>query len=228
MAFAQTSLRHYEALNWSLALRGFGNTAILMVLTPTLTLAISLCFSWVVLRSKLRGRALFDLVAFLPHAIPNIVFGVGTLLLAVYVLQTVMPIYGTIWVLLFVFLIARVAYGTRMTNAGLIQIHPELEESAELSGATLAQTARRVVVPLLAPTLIYAWLWIALLTYRELTLSVILTTPRNMTLPLVVWTTFLGGGLAQSSALIVVMLAFMLPLMGLYWFIAGRRGLLSV
>ena len=154
-----------------------------MVLTPTLTLAISLCFSWVVLRSKLRGRALFDLVAFLPHAIPNIVFGVGTLLLAVYVLQTVMPIYGTIWVLLFVFLIARVAYGTRMTNAGLIQIHPELEESAELSGATLAQTARRVVVPLLAPTLIYAWLWIALLTYRELTLSVILTTPRNMTLP---------------------------------------------
>ena len=84
------------------------------------------------------------------------------------------------------------------------------------------------VVPLLAPTLIYAWLWIALLTYRELTLSVILTTPRNMTLPLVVWTTFLGGGLAQSSALIVVMLGFMLPLMGLYWFVAGRRGLLSV
>ena len=128
----------------------------------------------------------------------------------------------------FVFLIARVAYATRMTNSGLIQVHPELEESAEVSGATLWQISRRVVLPLLTPTLIYAWLWIALLTYRELTLSVILTTPRNMTLPLVVWTTFLGGGLAQASALIVVMLAFMLPLMALYWFIAGRRGLLSV
>jgi iron(III) transport system permease protein len=228
MAFSQVSLRHYDALNWGLVLRGFSNTAILMALTPTLTLAISLCFSWVVLRSRLRGRALFDLVAFLPHAVPNIVFGVGTLLLAVYVLQTFLPIYGTIWVLLFVFLIARVAYGTRMTNSGLIQIHPELEESAALSGATLWQTLRRIVLPLLTPTLIYAWLWIALLTYRELTLSVILTTPRNMTLPLVVWTTFLGGGLAQSSALIVVMLGFMLPLMGLYWFVAGRRGLLSV
>ena len=78
-------------------------------------------------------------------------------------LQRALPIYGTIWILLVVFVIARISYGTRMTNCGLIQIHTELEESAQMSGATTWQGFRRIVVPLLAPTLLYAWLWIALL-----------------------------------------------------------------
>ena len=120
-----------------------------------------------------------------------------------------------------------VSYGTHMTNSGMIQIHSELEESAQMSGATTFATFREVVVPLLSPTLIYAWLWIALLVFRELTLAVILTTPRNMTLPVVIWTTWLGGGLGQASALVVVMLALMIPLVVLYWFVTGRYGLLS-
>ena len=226
-AFAQMSFEQYLTLPWRLALNGLTNTAILMVLTPTITLLLSICFSWVVLRSRLPGRSWYDFIAFLPHAVPNIVFGVGVILLTLYVLQTVLPIYGTIWVLLLVFIVARVSYGTRMTNSGMIQIHSELEESAQMSGATTFATFREVVVPLLSPTLIYAWLWIALLVFRELTLAVILTTPRNMTLPVVIWTTWLGGGLGQSSALVVVMLALMIPLVVLYWFVTARYGLLS-
>ena len=226
-AFAQMSFEQYLTLPWRLALNGLTNTAILMVLTPTITLLLSICFSWVVLRSRITGRSLYDFIAFLPHAVPNIVFGVGVILLTLYVLQTVLPIYGTIWVLLLVFIVARVSYGTRMTNSGMIQIHSELEESAQMSGATTFATFREVVVPLLTPTLIYAWLWIALLVFRELTLAVILTTPRNMTLPVVIWSTWLGGGLGQSSALVVVMLALMIPLVVLYWFVTARYGLLS-
>ena len=136
-----------------------------------MTLALSLAFSWIVLRSRMPGRAGFDFIAFLPHAVPTIVFGVGALLLTLFVLQRALPIYGTIWILLIVFTIARLSYGTRMTNSGLIQIHPELEESAQMSGATTWEAFRRISVPLLAPTLLYAWLWIALLTFRELTLG---------------------------------------------------------
>ena len=50
------------------------------MLTPTATLAVAVCFSWVVLRSKVPGRSLFDFIAFLPHAVPNILFGVSVLL----------------------------------------------------------------------------------------------------------------------------------------------------
>ena len=226
-AFRSVNLDNYVNLPWELMTKGAVNTGVLMILTPTLTLAVSLCFSWVVLRSRLPGRLAFDFIAFLPHAVPNIIFGVGALLVALYLVNAIFPIYGTIWILLLVFVIARVSYGTRMTNSGLIQIHQELEESAQVSGARTLGVARHVVLPLLRPTLIYAWLWIALLTFRELTLAVILSTPNNMTLPVVVWSQWETGGMSQASAIAVVMLVLMSILVTIYWIVAGRRGLLS-
>ena len=59
------------------------------------------------LRSRLPGRGGFDFIAFLPHAVPNIVFGVGALLFALFVMQRVVPLFGTIWLLLVVFVVAR-------------------------------------------------------------------------------------------------------------------------
>ena len=127
--------------------------------------------------------------------------------------------------LLIVFTVGRLSYATRMTNSGLIQLHTELEESAEMSGATLAQVLSRVILPLLTPTLLYAWLWIALLTFRELTLAVVLSSGSNTTLPVVIWGLWQGGGLGQSSALAMIMLVAMTPLIALYWTIARRFGL---
>jgi len=91
-AFASASLDRYWALPWNLVGDGLVNTLILMVLTPTATLALSLCFSWVVLRTQLRGRAWLDFIAFLPHAMPNIVFGIGALLLALFVIEAVVEL----------------------------------------------------------------------------------------------------------------------------------------
>jgi iron(III) transport system permease protein len=226
-ALSLLSFNHYASQPWSLVLTGVQNTFVLMVLTPTLTLLVSLAFSWIVLRSKVPGRAFFDFVAFLPHAVPNIIFGVGALLVTLYVLQRAVPIYGTIWILLLVFCIARVSYATRMTNSGLIQIHTELEESAQMGGAPLVRIFRRILIPLLSPTLLYAWLWIALLTFRELTLAVILSSSDNTTLPVVIWSLWLGGGLGQASALAMIMLAAMAPIIALYWVVARRYGLMS-
>jgi iron(III) transport system permease protein len=226
-AFATVSLEHYFSLPWGLVLTGLWNTSVLAVLTPSLTLVLSLAFSWIVLRSRYPGRAGFDFIAFLPHAVPSIVFGVGALLLTLFVIQRALPIYGTVWILLIVFTVARLSYGTRMTNSGLIQIHPELEESALMSGATAWGAFARISVPLLAPTLLYAWLWIALLIFRELTLAVILSTADNLTFPVVVWSLWLGGGLGQASALAVVMLLMMTPMIVIYWLFARRQGLLA-
>jgi len=139
------------------------------------------------------------------------------------VLQRAVPIFGTIWLLLLVFTIARLSYGTRMTNASLIQIHKELEDSARVSGAATGGVVRRVIVPLLAPTLIYAWLWIALLTFRELTLAVILTTRGNITLPVVVWSMWVNGGTSKAAALTLLLLAVMVPFIFLYWLVVRRQ-----
>lgn len=224
-ALALVSLKHYNTLPWDLVLEGLKNTTILVLLTPTLTLVCALSFSWVVLRSNIPGRSAFDFIAFLPHAIPNIVFGVGVLLLALYVMRGIAPIFGTIWILLIVFIVGRLSYGTRMTNSTMIQIHKDLEEAAAMSGAGTGTVIRRVIVPLLAPTMIYAWLWMALITFRELTLAIILTTRDNMTLPVVVWSMWVASGFGQAAALTVLLLILMVPIVTLYWWIARTRAL---
>ena len=71
---------------------------------------------------------------------------------------------------------------------------------------------RKILLPLLKPALVYAWLWMALLCYRELTMaSVLVTSQDNITLPMIVWGLWLGGSLNQAAAANLVVLAFMLP-----------------
>ena len=219
---ATLTTRNYRNLPWDQSLRSIKNTALLMVLTATVTTALSLAFSWVVLRSRIRGRRALDAIFFLPHAVPHVIFSVGALLATLYVIESILPIYGTIWVLLLVFVIARLSYGTRMTNNALLQIHRELEEAAEMSGASTWVVIRRVVAPLIAPTLAFTWLWIALLTSREVALAVLLTTSGNGTVPVVIWSLWVQGSVGQASALALVMLLFMAPLIVLYWSIMRR------
>lgn len=225
-ALSHATLVNYRSIPWDLVVRGAKDTGILMLLTPTITVPMSLVFSWVVLRSRLPGRFVFDFVVFLPHAIPNIIFGVAALLLALFVLQSLVPMYGTVWLLLFIFVIVRLSYATRMTNSALIQVHQELEEAARVSGAGNWSVLRQILLPILTPTMLYSWLWIALLTYRELTLAIILSTPDNITLPVVVWSIWLQGGLGQASAVTIIMLAFLAPIIAIFWLVVRRTGII--
>ena len=224
-ALSLLTLKHFNSLPWGLVLEGLKNTTILVFLTPTITLICAIAFSWLVLRSKIPGRGFFDFVAFLPHAIPNIVFGIGVLLFALFVMRGVAPIFGTIWILLLIFVVGRLSYATRMTNGTMMQIHKDLEESAQMSGAATGTILTRIIGPLLRPTLIYAWLWIALITFRELTLAVLLTTRDNMTLPVVVWSLWVASGFGQAAALTLILLVIMIPIVWLYWWVARKMSL---
>ncbi len=227
-AFASLSLKNFRDLPEGLVFGGIGISAALMLLVPTITLTLSVALSWVVLRSRLRWRAVFDFFAFLPHAVPKIVFSVAAWLLALFVLRDVLPIYGTIWILVPVYVVATLSYGTRMVNGALIQIHRELEESAMVAGAGLAATLRTVLVPLLRPAILYAWIWIALLTYRELTIPVVLSTNDNQPLSVIVWSLVLSNSSGQASAVAVTMLALMLPILFVYATIARRAGITRI
>ncbi len=227
-ALASLSFANFRDLPQGLLASGILNTAILMLIVPTITLALSVAVSWVVLRSRLKWRGIFDFFAFLPHTVPSIVFSVAMWLLALFVLSDIVPIYGTIWILVLVYVVAMISYGTRMTNGAMIQIHRELEEAATMSGAGPAATMRSVLIPLLKPTLAYAWIWIALLSYRELTLPVILATRGNEPLAVIVWSLVQSSSYGAGSVVAVMMLILMAPILALYWMIARRTGVLAI
>lgn len=221
-AASQLSLQNYWNLSPDFVLPALRNTAVLMVAVPTVALTISFAISWTVTRSNYRGRAVFDFFAFLPHTIPSIVFAVAAWLLSLFVIGKFFPAYGTLWLLILLYSVVRISYGTRVLNSAFIQIHRELEESATMNGARLGGVIRTILVPLLRPTIVYSWIWIALLTYRELTLPVVLASSESRPMAVVVWSLISSASYGQASAVAVIMLLLMMPIIWVYWLVAKR------
>jgi iron(III) transport system permease protein len=223
-ALSKISLISFWKVDWSLVWAGFKNTALLIAIVPTVTTLLSIVISWVLVRSKFPGKVLIDFLTFLPHAMPNIIFAVSSVIVALFILPNWIPLYGTINILIVVYCMVWIAFGTRALSSAMTQIHKELDEAGVVSGMSVYTVLTRILLPLLKPALFNAWLWIALLVGREFTIASILATTReNMTMPVVTWSYWHGGQMGEASAVALVTLVFMVPLVALYWRISRRK-----
>jgi iron(III) transport system permease protein len=218
----QLSLTHFYNMDWELVSRGLTNTAILVAVVPAAVLLLGFSISWLIVRSRSRSRYALEFGAFLPHALPEVILAIGALLLSLFVLGTAIPLYGSVWLIGIVYVVARLAFATRALNGSLLQIHRELEEAAFVAGLSSFRTAWRILFPLIRPTLFSVWIWTALLVYRELTVAVFLTVQDNITLPAVIWSYWYGGTVNKASAVTLLMTVVLAPFILLFWWF-GRR-----
>ena len=221
------SLVHFFQMDWELVLRGAKNTVTLVLVVPLLVVLFAFCISWLVVRSRRRARYILEFGAFLPHALPEVILAIGALLLALFVLGDAVPLYGSVWLIALVYVVARLAFATRAMNGSLLQVHKELEEAAFVAGLSNFRTAWRILLPLVRPAVMSVWIWTALLVYRELTVAVFLTVQDNITLPAVVWSYWYSGGINKASAVTLVMTLVLTPLILVFWWF-GRRSQVSV
>jgi iron(III) transport system permease protein len=221
------SLVHFFQMDWELVLRGVKNTVTLVLVVPLLVVLFAFCISWLVVRSRQRARYILEFGAFLPHALPEVILAIGALLLALFVLGDFVPLYGSVWLIALVYVVARLAFATRAMNGSLLQVHKELEEAAFVAGLSNFRTAWRILLPLVRPAVMSVWIWTALLVYRELTVSVFLTVQDNITLPAVIWSYWYAGGINKASAVTLLMTLVLTPLILVFWWF-GRRSQVSV
>lgn len=215
-----------EKMDWGLILRGMKNTAILVITVPAITLLLAFSISWLIVRSRSNVRYLLEFGAFLPHALPEIILAIAALLLALFVLKDIAPLYGTVTLIAIVYVITRISFATRAINSALLQIHKELEEAAHTAGLSAVQTSWKILVPLLRPTLMAVWIWSAILVYRELTVAVFLVGEDNLTLPAVIWSYWQAGATNLAAGATLVMTALLTPLILVFWWF-GRKSLLD-
>jgi iron(III) transport system permease protein len=114
-----------ENLDWDLVFRGLINTVILVVTVPFATLILAFSISWLIVRSRSRGRYILEFGAFLPHALPEVILAVAAILMALFVLKDYVPLYGTVMLIAIVYVITRISFATRAINSALLQIHKE-------------------------------------------------------------------------------------------------------
>ena len=214
--FSHLSLVNFQSIPWQMLGSGAVHSLEILIVVPIAVIVLSSAISWIVLRTTLPGRLQLDSIVFLPHAVPGVLFGIGASLFALFVLRKAVPIYGTIALVMIVYTIGWLSFGTRMVNASLIQISTELVEAGKIAGGNGLMILRFIVFPLLRPALSGLWIYVALLCLRELTLASFVTTPKNLTLPMVAWFLWNSGSLNQGAAVAVLIVAVVAPFVWLY------------
>lgn len=224
-AFASMSFDNFVAVfNLPSIPTALANSLMLGAGSATIVMALMAVAAWVVARSDLPGRQVLDHIAFSPLVIPGLVLGVG---IAFVYLRSPLPIYGTLFILLIAYCTRYLPYGMRYAVSGMQTISKELEESAQVSGAGWWSTFRRVLLPLIAPALLAGWVYIFVVSFRELSSSILLYTPGNEVLSISIWELYANARFGELSALGVIMVLILAVLVGIAYKIGARVGLKS-
>jgi len=167
-------------------------------------------------------RWTLDRLTMLPLVFPGIVMGVAVLKTF---LTVPIPVYGTIWIIVIAFVSRYMPYAMRFSHACLLGIHRELEESATASGATWGQVARNIVVPLMMPALFAAWIYIFLITIRELSVALLLYSPGSQVISVTIWEMWENGSVGTLSAFSLGITAGTVLIASLFHRLSRRYGL---
>ncbi|NRQ31807.1 iron ABC transporter permease [Nonomuraea sp. NN258] len=222
-AFASMSLDNYRQLfEMSDAMTALTNSLALGLGSATLVMILMAVGAWIVVRSRIPGRQLVDHFSFVPLVIPGLVLGLA---LSFVYLRSPIPIYGTIFILLIAYCTRYMPYGMRYAVTSMHQISAELEESAQVSGASWWQTFRRVLLPLLSPGLLDGWIYILVVSFRELSSSILLYSPGNEVLSILIFEQYENGQFTVLAALGVVMVLTLAVLVVIAYKLGAKVGL---
>ncbi len=174
------------------------NSLILAVGCATLVMLLTSVICWIVVKTKLPGRWILDNLASLPMVFPGLVLGLAIM---IFYLNFDIGIYGTMWIMFIAYVTRFMPYGLRYNTTSMLQIHKELEESAAMSGASWGTTFWRIIVPLLKPGLMAGWIYIMIVSIRELSTSILLYSPGTEVVSVLIWELWENGQYVELSAL---------------------------
>ena len=185
----------------------------------TAAVLITTAAAWIAARRRGGGK-LLDQLATLPLVFPGIVLGVAVMEIA---LRAPIPIYGTLWLIAAGFTIRYMPYGLRYSYSGVLQIHRELEEAAGVAGAGPMGVLRRVVVPLLSPSLLSGWLFIFLVAAKELSMAVLLAGPGSQVMATAMFD-LLSNGQGGELAALGLLWTVLMTVFASGFYLLARRG----
>lgn len=222
------SLRWYaEALEDPRWLRALGLSLWIALLTAVAATTIAFLTAWCA-RCRLPPAALraLDLLVLSPLFFPHAALGVALVnLLAVF------GLVATPQGILIAHLVCALPFAYRPVAVAMQRVSPEMLEASAILGAGDGRTALRVLLPLCRPGLVTALLFSFIVSLDEVTVTMFLTGPDVMTLPVEIYAYIQENAspvlAAVSTAMVVATLALVLlleRLVGLQVFVEEEGG----
>lgn len=183
------------------------NSIRLSIWTAFFTALLGVILGYAIVKGRgTRLSKLVEQLAFIPYVIPGIAFG------AVYISMFARPfgpipaLYGTFALLVVVSVAKHIPYSSRTGVSAMLQVGRELEEAAEVAGASAWQRFRQIIFPLTSSGFVSGFLLTFITTMRELSLIILLVTPATMVLATQTMRYKENGDDQMANAVIIILI----------------------
>lgn len=222
-AFSSMSLVNYVRLfsNPDYALWPLANSTFVGIATATIVVLLVAAISYFVQKTQMRGRKIFDYLAFASIAVPSVTLGAAFLW---FYLLVPLPVIGTLAIIVLAFVTKFMPTALRFTSASMMKVHPELEEAAQVAGVSTLRNFFFIYLPLIKAGILAAWFWVMVHAFRELTISLMLSGSGNRTAAVVIFDLWSTGRFTQLAAFGVIMFLILIALISLSHLLSKRFG----
>jgi len=175
------------------------NSFILSISVATINMLVGTMVAYVIVKVKIKGKGLLELLAVLPYSVPGIVLAIGVILMWSGAFK--INLYNTIWIILFAYIGRYMTFSMKSAAASLGQVHNSLEEASRSCGATHLESLIDITLPLIRPGMVASFFLVFLPAMRELTTSLLLYGPFTRTMGVAIYTIHEEGNTVQATAL---------------------------
>ena len=156
------------------------NSLIFAAAAATAGIVIACVMSYLLQRTRIRGRKLPDFLITLGSGTPSVV-------IALSLIMTMkgnfgINIYNTAYILIIAYMIKYLMMGMRTVTSAMSQIHVSLEECSQISGASWARTMFRITGRLIFPSIAAGWFLIFIPSFYELSMTTLLYSSTTKTI----------------------------------------------
>jgi iron(III) transport system permease protein len=202
------STRHWLlVLHDPVFLTAVRNSIVLGIGTASVGLLCYCLLGYALVRTKLFGKSLINLLIWLPWAIPGILLGLAFLWLFLST-RFLSSLYGSYLGLLMVLLIKEMPIGVHMTKTAFVQISEELEQVGRVCGANWFYTFRRIILPLVSPVLVSIFAIVFMGAIRDIDTIILVGTASTRPLSLLMMEYSMAGEMQAASILGVILSLF--------------------
>lgn len=195
------SLHNYKFIlfDYKVTKDAIWNSVTLGLGSAIITMFAGVMISYVIVKMKVRGKGILEFLGMLPFSVPGSVIALGVIL--AWSGKFGVNLYNTVWIILVAYIARYMAFSLKANSAALEQVHDSLVEAARSCGATMWQTLKDIVLPLVRPGMLAAFFLIFLPSLRELTVSIMLYAPTTRTIGVAIYTLNEDGETVVSAAL---------------------------
>jgi len=153
------------------------NSIRLALYTAFFTALLGILLGYAIVKGRgTRLAKLVDQLAYIPYVIPGIAFGAVYIAMFARKIGPLPSLYGTFALLVVVSVAKHLPYSSRSGVSAMMQVGHELEEAAQVAGASVWHRFRRVIFPLTISGFVSGFLLTFITTMRELSLIILLVT----------------------------------------------------